>query len=58
MLIDIPVVLPVVLPNEPAEVAVESMPVTSEWAEAALTVMFAAAAVLFVSFLAVVTGLV
>jgi hypothetical protein len=54
MLIDIPVVLP----NEPAEVAVESMPVTSEWAEAALTVMFAAAAVLFVSFLAVVTGLV
>jgi hypothetical protein len=49
--------IPVALPSEP-EFAVESRPAPSEWAEAALTVMFAAAAVLFVSFLAVVTGLV
>jgi len=49
--------IPVALPNEP-EFAVASRPAPSEWAEAALTVMFAAAAVLFVSFLAVVTGLV
>jgi hypothetical protein len=33
-------------------------PVSSEWVETALTVVFATAAVLFVSFLAVVTGLV
>jgi hypothetical protein len=36
----------------------EAAPATSEWAETALTVMFTAAAVLFVSFLAVVTGIV
>ena len=42
---------------EPAAEA-EAMPATSEWVETALTVMFTAAAVLFVSFLAVVTGIV
>jgi hypothetical protein len=36
----------------------EAAPATSEWVETALTVMFTAAAVLFVSFLAVVTGIV
>lgn len=38
--------------------AAESQPARSDWAETALTMLFAAAAVLFVSFLAVVTGLV
>jgi hypothetical protein len=42
---------------EPAAEA-EAAPATSEWVETALTVMFTAAAVLFVSFLAVVTGIV
>lgn len=50
--------IPAALPNEAIEVAVESRPAPGEWAEAALTVMFAAVTVLFVSFLAVVTGLV
>jgi hypothetical protein len=45
---------PVAEPPPETEVA----PVISEWAETALTVLFTAAAVLFVSFLAVVTGLV
>ena len=49
--------IPIALSNEPTEIAVESRPARSEWAEVAMTVMFAAAAVLFVSFLAVVTGL-
>ena len=49
--------IPIALSNEPTEIACESKAPPSEWAEAALTVMFAAAAVLFVSFLAVVTGL-
>lgn len=40
----------------PAEA--EAAPAVSEWAETALTVLFTAAAVLFVSFLAVATGLV
>jgi hypothetical protein len=42
--------------NEPAETVAEAP--TSEWAETALTVLFTAAAVLFVSFLAVVSGIV
>lgn len=50
--------IPAMLPNEAIEIAVESRPAPSEWAEAALTVMFAAVAVLFASFLAVVAGLV
>jgi hypothetical protein len=44
--------------NEPAEAAVGAAPSMSHWTETALTVMFTAAAVLFVSFIAVVTGLV
>ena len=44
------------LVEEPTNAA--AVPVSSEWVETALTVVFAAAAVLFVSFLAVVTGLV
>jgi hypothetical protein len=42
----------------PLDDAEEAAAVSSEWAETALTVMFTAAAVLFVSFLAVATGLV
>lgn len=44
--------------DQPAQLAIESASVASEWVETALTVTFAAAAVLFVSFLAVVTRLV
>jgi hypothetical protein len=40
--------------DTPAETAL----VASGWSETALTVIFAAAAILFVSFVAVVTGLV
>ena len=50
--------MPAVLVDQTAEAAVQDPSVTSEWAETALTVTFTAAAVLFVSFLAVVTGLV
>jgi hypothetical protein len=49
---------PAALATEPAEAVAEDQSSTREWAETALTVMFTAAAVLFVSFLAVVTGLV
>jgi hypothetical protein len=42
----------------PAEAAAEQPLAMSEWAETALTVLFTAAAVLFVSFVAVVTGLI
>jgi hypothetical protein len=48
---------PVALASEPEHAVVRSGSF-GEWAETALTVMFTAAAVLFVSFLAVVTGLV
>jgi len=44
--------------TEPMEAAADDAPGNSEWAETALTVLFTASAVLFVSFLAVVTGLV
>jgi hypothetical protein len=44
------------LASEPADA--EQQSTTREWAETALTVLFTAAAVLFVSFVAVVTGLV
>ncbi len=47
----------VVLADEPVETAAEEQSATREWADTALTVLFTAAAVLFVSFLAVVTGL-
>jgi len=50
--------LPAALLDQPAKAVADVQSTTSEWAEAALTVLFAAAAVLFVSFLAVVTGLV
>jgi hypothetical protein len=50
--------IPVALSNEPTEIAAEPGPAPSQWAEVALTVMFAAVAVLFVSFVALVTGLV
>ena len=50
--------LSVVQPDEPAETLVGTAPSMSQWVETALTVMFTAAAVLFVSFIAVVTGLV
>jgi len=48
----------VVLASEPAEAVAAEQSTTREWVETALTVLFTAAAVLFVSFLAVVTGLV
>jgi hypothetical protein len=45
--------------DQPAEAAAETEPAAAgEWGETALTVLFTAAAVMFVSFLAVVTGLV
>ena len=49
---------PAALDSEPAETAAKAGQTASGWVETTLTVMFAAAAVLFVSFLAVVTGLV
>jgi hypothetical protein len=42
----------------PAEEIVEAQSATSQWAETALTVIFTAAAVLFVSVVAVITGIV
>ncbi len=36
----------------------QTMPAATEWVETALTVIFAAVAVLFVSFVAVLTGIV
>ncbi len=50
--------MPAALAGEVAEAAAESQTATAAWLETALTVAFAAAAVMFVSFLAVVTGLV
>jgi len=44
--------------EQPANAVAEVQSTRSEWAETTLTVLFTAAAVLFVSFLAVVTGLV
>jgi len=50
--------IPAAPTGESAEAVAEEQSKTLDWAETALTVMFTAAAVLFVSFLAVVTGLV
>lgn len=50
--------LPAALVDQPAETVFEAASATNEWTETALTVLFTAAAVLFVSFIAVVTGLV
>ena len=49
---------PAALAAEPVETTAGSVALISQWGEMALTVMFALTAVLFVSFLAVVTGLV
>jgi hypothetical protein len=49
--------LPVALEIAPADDLAEGRTAFSEWAETALTVLFTAVAVLFVSFVAVVTGL-
>jgi hypothetical protein len=49
---------PAALSAEPVETTAEAAPPIAQWGEMALTVMFTLAAVLFVSFLAVVTGLV
>ena len=45
-------------PAEPAETTAQATPPGALWGEMALTVMFTVTALLFVSFLAVVTGLV
>ena len=50
--------MPAAAAESPAETATEQQAAISEWAETALTVLFTAAAVLFVSFVAVVTGLI
>jgi hypothetical protein len=49
---------PAAAADSPAEESVAAQPAVSEWAETALAVVFTAVAVLFVSFIAVVTGLV
>jgi hypothetical protein len=50
--------LPAELPEPPAQAAAAAQSATADWAETALTMLFAGAAILFVSFVAVVTGLV
>jgi len=50
--------MPAAPADPPAKDLAEGQPAISEWAETALTVLFTAAAVFFVSFIAVVTGLV
>jgi hypothetical protein len=49
--------LPIALPAAPTETAAETRSAIGEWGDMALTAMFTVTAVLFVSFLAVVTGL-
>ncbi len=49
---------PVTLANQPVEAIAEGRTNIAEWAETALTILFATAAVLFVSFVAVVAGIV
>ena len=49
---------PAVFPAEPVETSAAVAAPIAQWGEMALTVMFTLTAVLFVSFLAVVTGLV
>jgi hypothetical protein len=44
--------------SETAEEQVEAQSASSQWVETALTIVFTATAVMFVSFVAVVTGLV
>jgi hypothetical protein len=50
--------LPAALAEQPVEGAAETQSAQDDWATTALTVLFTAAAVLFVSFVAVVSGLV
>ncbi len=50
--------MPAGLVEPSAETIAEAPVASNEWAETALTVLFTAAAILFISFLAVVTGLV
>jgi hypothetical protein len=50
--------VPTALANQAVQTAVKIQSAPNEWIATALTVALAAAAVLFVSFLAVVTGLV
>ena len=49
---------PAALSAEPVETTAETAPPIAQWGQMALTLMFTLAALLFVSFLAVVTGLV
>jgi hypothetical protein len=50
--------MPADFTDQPAEQPVEAQSASSAWAETALTVLFTVTAVLFVSFIAVVTGIV
>jgi hypothetical protein len=50
--------MPTALIEQPAQAVVAAQSAKNDWAETALTLLFAAAAILFVSFVAVVTGLV
>ncbi len=50
--------MPAALIEQPTQAVVQAQSAKGDWAETALTLLFAAAAVLFVSFVAVVTGLV
>jgi hypothetical protein len=54
MLVD----MPATVDSEPTAAITEPASATGAWFETALTVTFAAAAVLFASFVAVITGLV
>jgi hypothetical protein len=50
--------MPAALDDEAIQTAPEARSATTAWLETALTVLFTASAVLFVSFIAVVTGIV
>jgi hypothetical protein len=50
--------MPAALIEQPAQAVVAAQSAKNDWAETALTLLFAAAAILFVSFVAVATGLV
>lgn len=50
--------MPAALIEQPVQAVVAAQSAKNDWAETALTLLFAAAAILFVSFVAVVTGLV
>ena len=50
--------MPTALIEQPAQAVVAAQSAKNDWAETSLTLLFAAAAILFVSFVAVVTGLV